>query len=325
MVQTGGGCRATNYIALLRKALKQLDMEQVPVVSFNFNKNLEQNPGMKFSVKFAYRMLYAVLYGDLFMRLTNRIRPYEKVKGSTDRLYHKWNEIARENVRDWNLKTLKKNVKDIVKAFDEIPIYESLKKPKVGVVGEILVKYHPNANNDIVGTIEQEGGEAVVPDLLDFIMYTLKNAEFNNKNMAGSYSKYLFGRIGMNILYHYRKNVERVLQASKRFFAPRHIDEIAEGAEQVISLGTQCGEGWILAGEMQELFGEGVENIVCLQPFGCLPNHIVGKGVFKPSRKFHPEANITAIDYDPGASNVNQINRIKLMMAVAKRKLQKDI
>lgn len=322
MAQTGGGCRASNYIALLRKALKEMGMEQIPVVSFNFNRKLEQNPGMKFTPAFGYGLLYAVMYGDLFMRLTNRIRPYEKVPGEAMELYRKWNEAARENVRNLNHRVFRENVRQIVKEFDELPIYEDMVKPKVGVVGEILVKYHPNANNDIVGIIEKEGGEAVVPDLLDFIMYTLKNMEFNYQKMAASKGKYLLGRMGMKVLYHYRKPVEDALRESRRFHPPHHIDKIAEKAELVTSLGTQCGEGWLLAGEMQELVDDGVDNIVCLQPFGCLPNHIVGKGMIKPIRELHPSANIAAIDYDPGASEVNQLNRIKLMMATAHKKLK---
>ena len=172
MSQTGGGCRASNYIALLRKALKEMGMEQVPVVSVNY-VGLEKNPGMKFTPKLIFGVLYAVLYGDLFMRVTNATRPYEAEPGSVEKLYRKWNEVARENVRDRSFSKFKKNVKQIVKEFDEIPLLD-IEKPKVGVVGEILVKYHPNANNDIVGIIESEGGEAVVPDLLDFFMYCLK-------------------------------------------------------------------------------------------------------------------------------------------------------
>ncbi|MBE5040592.1 2-hydroxyacyl-CoA dehydratase [Ructibacterium gallinarum] len=324
MSQTGGGCRASNYIALLRRALKQLHMEQVPVVSLSY-VGLEKNPGLKFSKKMVMGLLFAVLYGDLFMRLTNAVRPYEQTAGSVQKLYQHWNRIARENVLDRSFSTFKQNVKKIVDDFDRLPIKEGVRKPKVGVVGEILVKYHPNANNDIVGIIEKEGGEAVVPDLLDFFMYCLKNHEFNYEKLAGTKKQYLLCRTGMNIIYHYRKPVVEALQQSKRFTAPMHIDKIAEKAEEITSLGTQCGEGWILTGEMMELIDSGVENIVCLQPFACLPNHIVGKGMIKPLRKHNPMSNIVAIDYDPGASEVNQLNRIKLMMATAHKNLQKKI
>lgn len=323
MTQTGGGCRASNYIPLLRKALKELGMEQIPVVSINY-VGLEKNPGMKFTPKLLVGVLLSMLYGDLFMRLVNATRPYEAVSGSVNALYEKWNEIARENIRNKKVSVYKKNVKQIVKEFDEIELLD-INKPKVGVVGEILVKYHPNANNDIVRIIEEEGGEAVVPDLLDFFMYNLKNFDFNYEKMAGTYKKHLIGRAGMKLIYYFRNIMNRELNASRRFTAPIHIDEIAEKAETVTSLGTQCGEGWLLAGEMTELIDSGVENIVCLQPFACLPNHVTGKGMIKPLRKHNPLTNIAAIDYDPGASDVNQLNRIKLMMATAHKNLEKKL
>lgn len=321
MTQTGGGCRASNYIAMLRKAFKSLGMEQIPVVSINY-VGLEKNPGMKLTPKLLIGVLYAMLYGDLFMRVVNATRPYEAEPGSVDALYHKWNEIARANVKNRKFSEFKRNVKAIVRDFDEISLRD-IKKPKVGVVGEILVKYHPNANNDIVHIIEEEGGEAVVPDLLDFFMYNLKNFDFNYEKMAGSYKTHLIGRAGMKVIYHFRDVISRELDASKRFTPPLHIDKIAEKAETVTSLGTQCGEGWLLAGEMTELIDSGVENIVCLQPFACLPNHVTGKGMIKPLRKHNPLSNICAIDYDPGASDVNQLNRIKLMMATAHKNLEK--
>ena len=323
MTQTGGGCRASNYIALLRKALKENGMEQVPVVSINY-LGLEKNPGMKFTPKLLLGILYATLYGDLFMRVVHATRPYELEKGSVDRLYHKWNEIARHNVLNRSKSEFKRNVRQIVREFDEIPL-KNIRKPKVGVVGEILVKYHPNANNDIVSIIEEEGGEAVVPDLMDFLMYCMKNYDFNYHQMAGTKGWYFLSKAGIEAIQHYRKIVVDALEASTRFDPPLHVDKIAEKAETVTSLGTQCGEGWLLAGEMTELIDSGVENIVCLQPFACLPNHVTGKGMIKPLRKHNPRSNIAAIDYDPGASDVNQLNRIKLMMTTAHRNLQKQI
>ncbi len=323
MTQTGGGCRASNYIALLRKALKQLGMEQVPVVSVNY-VGLEKNPGMRYTPKLAVSVVMAALYGDLFMRLVNASRPYEAEKGSVNALYAELNERARTNVINRSFSEFKRNVRDIVRAFDEIPLLD-IKKPKVGVVGEILVKYHPNANNDIVSIIESEGGEAVVPDLVDFFMYNLKNFDFNYEKMAGRYSVHLIGRAAMRFIYRYRNVIIKELKSSRRFEAPAHIDEIAKKAETVTSLGTQCGEGWLLAGEMTELIDSGVENIVCLQPFACLPNHVTGKGMIKPLRKHNPKSNIAAIDYDPGSSDVNQLNRIKLMMATAHRNLEKEL
>ena len=322
MVQTGGACRASNYIAMLRKALKEMDMPQIPVVSVNWRRGLEQNPGVQITPKLVVSLFLAIVYGDLFMRLTNATRPYEKEPGSAQALYEKWNEIVKKNVLNGSRKQFAENVRRIVAEFDDLPVHEDVVKPKVGVVGEILVKYHPNANNDIVGTIEREGGEAVVPDLLDFFLYCLKNNEFDHDEMAGTYGNYLLGRAGIRLAYWYRDIMSDALKKSKHFLPPTPIDRIADMAKEVTSLGTQCGEGWLLAGEMQELLEDGVDNIVCLQPFACLPNHIVGKGVIKPLRKLHPKANITAIDYDPGASVVNQMNRIKLMMAVAKKNLR---
>ncbi len=322
MTQTGGGCRASNYIALLRKALIDLHMEQIPVVSLSY-LGIEKNPGFKFTPKLIMGFAMAVLYGDLFMRVVNATRPYELEKGSTDRLYQRWNEIARENVVDRNQKKFRRNVREIVKSFDSLPINEELRKPKVGVVGEILVKYHPNANNDIVKIIEKEGGEAVVPDLMDFLAYCLKNSDFNYEKLAGTKKMKNISRLGLNIIYALRKPIDDALKESKHFDAPLHIDEIAKKAEKITSLGTQCGEGWFLTGEMMELIDSGTENIVCLQPFACLPNHIVGKGMIKPLRQHNPHANIVAIDYDPGASEVNQLNRIKLMMATAHKNLEK--
>ncbi len=323
MTQTGGGCRASNYIALLRKALRENGMEQVPVVSINY-VGLEKNPGMKFSVRMLMGILYATLYGDLFMRLVNATHPYEKEPGSVDALYEKWRGIAKKNVLNRSKSEFKRNVRQIIKEFDELPLLD-IRKPKVGVVGEILVKYHPNANNDIVSIIEAEGGEAVVPDLLDFFMYNLKNYDFNYEKMAGSRLWHTGGRLGINLINHYRDMVSRELEASRRFDPPMHVDRIAEKAETITSLGTQCGEGWLLAGEMTELIDSGVENIVCLQPFACLPNHVTGKGMIRPLRKHNPKSNIAAIDYDPGSSDVNQLNRIKLMMATAHRNLKEQI
>ena len=197
-----------------------------------------------------------------------------------------------------------------------------MKKPKVGVVGEILVKFHPDANNQIVKTIEAEGGEAVVPGVVDYFLFCMKNSEVNHQMMAGSRKARFVTRQIIELVYSIRKPVDNALRLSQRFHYASHIDEIAAMARPLISLGAQCGEGWMLVGEMRELMKEDVKNIVCLQPFGCLPNHIVGKGMMKPLRQLDPEANIVAIDYDPGASQVNQLNRIKLMMANASSRLE---
>ncbi len=324
MTQTGGGCRASNYIAILRRALNKMNLGHIPVVSLSY-LGIEKNPGLKFTPKFLLGIVYSVLYGDLFMRLTNRTRPYEVTPGSVERMYMHWNEIVKNSLSDMRFSVFKKNIREIIKDFDNIPLIYGLKKPRVGVVGEILVKYHPNANNDIVGIIEKEGGEAVVPDVMDFFMYCLKNADFLHDKLSGSWIRKKVSRIGINTINYFRNPIIKALKESKRFDAPKHIDEIAEAAERVTSLGTQCGEGWILTGEMIEMIDSGVENIACLQPFACLPNHIVGKGMIKPLRKYNSKANIVAIDYDPGASQVNQLNRIKLMMATAHKNLEERI
>lgn len=322
MSQTGGQCRASNYVALLRKALKDMDMEQIPVVSVNMS-GLESNPGFNLlSPKLIKRALMGMIYGDLFMRVLYKTRPYEAVPGSADELFEKWSRVARRNVHTGSMRKFKTTIAGIVRDFDRLPLQEGLKKPKVGVVGEILVKYHPNANNDIVSIIEQEGGEAVVLDLIDFFMYGMYSKEFNYRNLSGTSQQAFGNKVAIRVVEWFRKPLRKALRESKRFHEPSHIEHIAEKAQEVTSLGNQCGEGWLLAGEMVELIDDGVENIVCMQPFACLPNHVTGKGMMKPLRKRNPKANIAAIDYDPGASDVNQLNRIKLMMATAHKNLQ---
>lgn len=320
MSQTGGQCRASNYVALLRKALKDMEMEQIPVVSVNMS-GLESNPGFKLlSVKLIKRVLMGMVYGDLLMRVLYKTRPYEKEAGSANALYEKWAKIAKRNVSNGSMIKFKKIVNDIVKEFDELPLLD-IKKPRVGVVGEILVKYHPNANNDIVGIIEAEGGEAVVLDLIDFFLYGMHSKKYNFFNLSGTYLNMVSNQLAIKVIEYMRKPLRLALENSERFHPPMHIEEIAKKAQEVASLGNQCGEGWLLTGEMVDLIDDGVENIVCMQPFACLPNHVTGKGMMKPLRKRNPKTNIAAIDYDPGASDVNQLNRIKLMMATAHKNL----
>ncbi|MBQ2678019.1 MAG: 2-hydroxyacyl-CoA dehydratase [Firmicutes bacterium] len=321
MSQTGGGCRASNYVSLLRKALVDLEMEQIPVISFNL-AGLETNPGFKITVPMLKRLIMSIIYGDVLMRVLYATRPYEMEPGSANKLYEKMSELANENIRTGSMRKFKKNVKTIVDAFDELPL-KDIKKPRVGVVGEILVKYHPVANNNIVDVIEQEGGEAVVLDLIDFFLYGMYSKEFNYVNLSGTYGQMQLNKLAIKFIEYIRKPARKALRESKRFDEPMHIEEIAEKASEIISIGNQCGEGWLLTGEMVDLIDNGVENIVCLQPFACLPNHVVGKGMMKPLRKRNPLANIAAIDYDPGASDVNQLNRIKLMMATAYKNLEK--
>ncbi len=321
MSQTGGQCRASNYVALLRKALKDLDMEQIPVISVNMS-GLESNPGFNLmKPRLIKRALMGIVYGDLFMRVLYATRPYEKTPGSANTLYEKWARVARRNVHTGSLRKFKTTIEGIVKDFDALPLLD-VKKPRVGVVGEILVKYHPNANNDVVDIIEKEGGEAVVLDLIDFFLYGMHSKEYNYHNLSGTYKTMVGNQIAIKVIEYFRKPLRKALRESRRFHEPMHIRDIAKKASEVTSLGNQCGEGWLLTGEMVDLIDDGVENIICMQPFACLPNHVTGKGMMKPLRKRNPKANIAAIDYDPGASDVNQLNRIKLMMATAHKNLE---
>lgn len=319
--QTGGGCRATNYIAFIRKALADVGMEQIPVISLNAS-GLEDNPGFKITMKMLPDLLWGLVYGDLLMRVLYKVRPYEKVPGSANALYESWVEKCQDSLKRGNKKELKENIYDIVKDFDTLEIYEDLVKPRVGVVGEILVKYHPTANNNLVELLEAEGAEAVLPDLIDFLMYCAYCHKAKFDLLSGSFRSMFNGMISIKFMDAYRRDMKKALSASRRFEAPKPIEEVAKFAEEHLSLANQTGEGWFLTGEMVELLHSGVSNIACLQPFGCLPNHIIGKGMIRELRKSYSRANIAVIDYDPGASEVNQLNRIKLMLSVAKENLK---
>ena len=321
MSQTGGGCRASNYIALLRYALKQMGMGHIPVISFNF-VGLEQNPGFKMTPAILIKSMKCIMMGDLISEMVYRVRPYEIEPGSADRLYEECNVILKKEAMSAGFTSFRKVVRTVIQKFEAFEIDETIEKPKVGVVGEILVKYHPGANNDIVGTIEREGGEAVVPGMLDFFLYGLYNKKFNYEKLAGSYKDMMVNMTGIKLAEKIRDIIRSELRGSTRFHVPDRIEELAEKAENILSMGSQCGEGWLLTAEMVELMDRGIENIVCLQPFACLPNHVTGKGMIKPMRKYNRLSNIAAIDFDPGASEVNQLNRIKLMMATAFKNME---
>ena len=321
MSQTGGGCRASNYCALLRKALKELDMEQIPVISFNV-AGLEKNPGFSITLKLGRGLFFAVLYGDVMMKCLYKTRPYEKVPGSAEALMHTWYDKIVHNCLNLNRRDFIRNVNAIVQDFDKLPLNENINKPRVGIVGEILVKYHPNANNKLVDIIEAEGGEAVVPGLSDFIEYTLFNKEYNYKYLNGNWAEMKINHAVIEYIESFKEYMREAFTISERFKADPVIHETARNAEKFISVGNQCGEGWLLTGEMVDLIDSGVKNIVCLQPFACLPNHVAGKGMLKALRQYDKKANIVAIDYDPGASHVNQLNRIKMMMATAFKNLE---
>jgi len=323
ITQTGGGCRATNYIGFIRRALEKAGMPQVPVISLNAS-GLEKNPGLKVTPKLLLTAMQALVYGDVFMRVLYKTRPYEKVPGSANALHEKWKQICIKSLEKGKWSEYKKNIRGIVHDFDNLPIHEDLKKPKVGVVGEILVKFLPAANNYLVELLEAEGAEAVVPDLLDFFMYSAYNNNFKAEYLGKKKSGARISNLVIWALVVIRKEAKDALSKSKRFTPPVPIKKLAQYAETVVSVGNQTGEGWFLTGEMLELIHSGVYNIVCTQPFACLPNHIVGKGVIKELRRQHPEANIVAVDYDPGASEVNQLNRIKLMLSTAFKNLEKE-
>ncbi len=326
MSQTGGPCRASNYVGFIRKALNDSNMGHIPVISANLT-GLERNPGFKISIPMVNRGIMAMVYGDLFQRVLYRTRPYEKTEGSANKLYEKWRDRAKGNIESGNLMEFGKNIERIVDEFDALALKSEI-KPKVAIVGEILVKYHPTANNDLINVLEEEGAEVVVPDILDFFLYCAYNGVYKHHAFYTSKKSMKNSSRFIGLIEWYRSRMKKCLEKSERFRPPTPITHKAEMAQKLIDLGNQGGEGWFLTAEMMELIEEGIENIVCVQPFACLPNHVMGKGMMKPIRAMYPYANIAAIDYDPGASEVNQLNRIKLMMAVAnknlKKKTQKD-
>ncbi len=315
MSQTGGCCRASNYVGFIRRALDKAGMSHIPVISLSA-QGLEKNSGFRLPLPLLYRSAQAVVYGDLLMRCLYRVRPYEAEPGSANRLYRRWNDIAIESLTTKSRWTYRKVCAGIVEEFDRLPLLPGKRKPRVGVVGEILVKYMPLANNRLVELLERENAEAVVPDLMDFMNYSLYNATYKHE-FLGKKSDFV-SRVGLQAIRALRKPAMDALEKSHRFDVPLPIEQVAQLARPFLSIGNQYGEGWFLTGEMAELIGTGVPNIVCIQPFACLPNHVVGKGVIKALKKAYPQANIVAVDYDPGASEVNQLNRIKLMLSAAR-------
>ncbi len=325
MSQTGGGCRATNYIGFIRRALEKAGMKQIPVISLNL-AGIESNPGFHLTKDLFIRAAYAALLGDVFMRCLYRMRPYEKVPGSANALHRKWAEKCKHFLSGrrpgyFRYGSLCKN---IIRDFDNLPVTGE-KKPKVGIVGEILVKFMPAANNHLVELLEAEGAEAVVPDLLDFMLYCFYNQIYKAENLGMSKRNARLSSLGIRALTFLRRPATRAFKKSRHFTPPANIYDLVNYAKPIVSIGNQTGEGWFLTGEMLELIHSGVNNIVCTQPFGCLPNHVVGKGVIKELRRRYPVSNIVAIDYDPGASEVNQLNRIKLMLSTAQKNLKKEM
>ena len=324
--QTGGGCRATNYIALIRKALKDAGHPEVPVISLSAASGLdEDNPGFNvLKPGLILKALNALLFGDLVMQLLYRCRPYETVPGSADELFGRMMAEAKGVLVGGSRKRFYDLCQRTVDAFEALPLTDDRSKPRVGVVGEILVKFHPTANNQVVRVIEQEGCEANVPGLVDFFLFGLTNAINTAHELGTKATSRATHMAGIKFVETAREPINRMLEASTRFEPYPDIFELADKASKILSLCNTMGEGWLLTAEMCDLIECGTPNIVCAQPFACLPNHVVGKSVIKRLRQMHPESNIVAVDYDPGASEVNQLNRIKLMISVAKENFRQN-
>ena len=319
--QTGGGCRATNYIGLIRKGLKDAGFENVSILSFNLS-GLEKEQAFSITPRFANKAIQAVVYGDLLMKLTLATRPYEIVKGDTEKLENYWRDKCYKAVAKGSFREFKKNVKSMINDYNKINI-NYVEKPKVGIVGEILIKYHMFGNDHLIEKLEKEGAEVRSPELMGFVKYSAYNAIVKNKLLKTGKKTSIINSIALSIFNFYEKEAKKMLE-NTRFSSVTNIYDLANNVDGILSTGNQTGEGWFLTGEMIELIKNGVNNIVCVQPFACLPNHIVGKAVIKKIRTLYPKANIVAIDYDPGASHTNQVNRIKLMLTVARENLSEE-
>lgn len=326
ITQSGGGCRASNYIHLLRKALKKAGYPQVPVISLNLS-GLEKNSGFKIRLSMALKMLSSVIYGDLIMLLKNQVEPYEVNEGDARRLTQKWiDDISADLQRGkgYSFFEIKKNLPKITKTFAEIPVND-IKKTKVGVVGEIYVKYSPLANNSLEDFLFSQGCEVMVPGLMGFINFKVDNRLEDIKLYGGNFFKKKAMQIAMWYLSKIEKNLNDAAAAYGNFTVPAPYAHIKQMCTKIIGAGCKMGEGWLLTAEMMELIESGYGNIVCAQPFGCLPNHIVGKGMIRKLKEMYPQSNIVPIDYDPGATKVNQENRIRLMLAVANENKAEEV
>ena len=316
LFQTCGACRATNYMNLLRRALRNAGYPQVPVFAC---WGLEQD-AFKLNPSGFKDVAKAIIYGDLLQNVTNRMRPYELIPGSTDKLYEKWLQKCKDELDHGNFLKYRQTIQQLVKEFDAIPLVPHLWKPKVGVVGEILVEYHPVANNHLEQVLAREGAEVVMPELANFMLYMAFDGITRHDILDGSWLNKVGAQIFIKVADFFMDPMRKALAKSKHFTSPISIYKVAELAAQHVSLGNMAGEGWLLPGEMTKLMEEGVRNVVCLQPWACLPNHILGKGVFREIRRSYEDANLVAMDCDAGASEVNQLNRLKLMLSVAKEK-----
>ena len=323
MSQTGGGCRATNYIGFIRKALKDAGYPNIPVVSFNV-VGMEKMPGFKITPKLIEKLAKGVIYGDLLQKLLYKNRAYEIKTGETQKVYEKWLSNCKHLVADSSMKEFKKSIYQLVSDFENIETNMNILKPKVGVVGEILIKYHPFGNNFVIDKLEKEGAEVIMPDFMGFIKFVCTHKITFNRLIKTDKTKAKIFKLVLKVISIFEKDAIKALSASKKdYLLPSDIFKLEDNVKDILSIGNQTGEGWFLTAEMVEYIEHGIPNIVCVQPFACLPNHVVGKGVIKTIRDKYPNANISPIDYDPGASEANQTNRIKLLMAVAKDNLSK--
>ena len=290
-------------------------LSQVPVISLS-SQGFEQNPGFKVTTGLFIRAMRSLVLGDLLMRVLYRTRPYEAVPGSANALYEKWNAKCELGLKSFSHFKFKSLIRGIIRDFDKLPLVP-VKKPRVGVVGEILVKFHPTANNQIVEVIEREGAECVMPDLMDFFFYTFSDGIMKHRTLAFSKKEEKNARLIISVLELFRAYMKKQLRKSHRFEPPHLIYDMMKGVDDIVQLGNITGEGWFLTAEMVELIHSGCPSIACVQPFACLPNHVTGKGMIKELRRRYPEANISAVDYDPGSSEVNQLNRLKLLLSNA--------
>jgi predicted nucleotide-binding protein (sugar kinase/HSP70/actin superfamily) len=314
--QTGGGCRASNYVSLLRKALEKAGYAYIPVISFNV-VGLEKHPGFQLTLPVLHRLLYAVLYGDLLMSLRNQCKPYELEPGASDALADLWTRRLAEEMRSSrtvSYRKVKRDYAEIVRDFAALP-RTAEKKPKIGIVGEIYVKFSPLGNNNLEQFLLSEGAEPVMPGLLDFCLYCVYNGVLDSELYGMAKLKGAGSKVAYNFLVAKQQDLIRAIRENSDFEPMTSFDHTRRLPEGFIGMGAKMGEGWLLTAEMLELAQQGAAGIVCTQPFGCLPNHIAGKGMMKPIREAYPEVSIVAIDYDPGATQINQENRIKLMLS----------
>ena len=322
MSQTGGGCRATNYIGFIRKALKDAGFENIPVISFNV-VGMEKMPGFKITPDLIEKLVKCVIYGDLLQKMLTKNRAYEVHKGETQKLFDQWMEKCKKLLQKCTNKEFKQSIYDIVNDFEKIELDTSIEKPKVGIVGEVLIKYHPFGNNFAADLLEKEGAEVILPDFMGFIKFMATHKITFNKLLNTNKTSSKISKIAIKLIDILEKDTKIALASSKKnYLPPCDIWHLEDKVKDVLSIGNQTGEGWFLTAEMIEYIEHGIPNIICVQPFACLPNHVVGKGVIKTIREKYPEANISPVDYDPGASESNQANRIKLLMTVAKDNLK---